>query len=152
MIDPSFTDVTDAEVATVSPYLPYTSNEEGLQHEIAKLKNDLELAQSQRSNYAAMYSKLHSKVEELEEYIKDNFSYIDEDVAQRIVEIFDLEITQEYDVQVTVTFTGTVKAPLNFDMDTLEDQLDPSLSVSFYADGLEGDFMEDRVEVEWSEN
>jgi len=141
MIDPSF-----GSTATIS------ANTEELERNIAQLKNDLEIAQSQRSNYAAMYTKLQEKVEELEEYIKDNFSYIDEDVAQRIVEIFGLEITQEYDVQVTVTFTGTVKAPLNFDMDTLEDQLEPNLSVSFYADGIESDFMEDRVEVEWSEN
>lgn len=149
MIDPSFVDVTDAEVATVSPYPPTM---EELERNIAQLKNDLELAQSQRSNYAALYSNLQSKVEELEEYIKDNFAYIDEEVSQRIVEIFGLEITQEYDVQVTVTFTGTVQAALNFDMDTLEDQLEPTLSLSFYADDIQGDFMEDRVEVEWSEN
>ena len=149
MIDPSFVDVTDAEIATVSPYPPTM---EELERNIAQLKNDLELAQSQRSNYAALYSNLQQKVEELEEYIKDNFAYIDEDVSQRIVEIFDLEITKEYDVQVTVTFTGTVAAPLNFDMDNLENELEPNLGVSFYADGIQVDFMEDRVEVEWSEN
>ena len=148
MIDPSFTDVTDAEVA--NPYTIIAT--ENSRDENAKLKNDLELAQSQRSNYAALYSNLQDKVDELEGYIKDNFDYIDEDVSQRIVEIFDLEITKEYDVQVTVTFTGTVQAALNFDMDTLEDQLEPTLSLSFYADDIQGDFMEDRVEVEWSEN
>jgi len=149
MIDPSFTDVTDAEVATVSLYPPTM---EELERNIAKLKNDLELAQSQRSNYAALYSNLQQKVEELEEYIKDNFAYIDEEVSQRIVEIFDLEITKEYDVQVTVTFTGTVAAPLNFDMDNLENELEPNLGVSFYGNDIQADFMEDRVEVEWSEN
>jgi len=43
MIDPSFTDVTDAEVATVSLYPPTM---EELERNIAQLKNDLELAQS----------------------------------------------------------------------------------------------------------
>ena len=148
MIDPSFTDVTDAEVA--NPYTIIAT--ENLRDENAKLKNDLELAQSQRSNYAALYSNLQQRVDELEEYIKDNFAYIDEEVSQRIVEIFGLEITQEYDVQVTVTFTGTVAAPLNFDMDNLENELEANLGVSFYGNDIQVDFMEDRMEVEWSEN
>ncbi len=149
MIDPTFVDITDIEVATISPYPPTM---EELERNIAQLKNDLEIAESRRSTYASMYTNLQEKVDELEGYIKENFAYIDEDVSQRLVEIFGLEITQEYDVQVTVTFTGTVKAPLNFDMDTLEDILEPSLSVSYYENDVDAEFSEDRVEVDWSEN
>jgi len=150
MIDPTFVDITDAEVAT-NPYNVIASAEE-LERQIAQLKNDLEIAESRRSNYANMYTKLQEKVDELEEYIRDNFDYMDEEVSQRLVEIFDLDISKEYDVQVTVTFTGTVKAPLNFDMDTLEDILEPSLSVSYYENDVDAEFSEDRVEVDWSEN
>lgn len=150
MIDPTFVDITDAEVAT-NPYNVIASAEE-LERNIAQLKNDLEIAESRRSTYANMYTNLVEKVDELEGYIKENFAYIDEDVSQRLVEIFGLEITQEYDVQVTVTFTGTVAAPLNFDMDALENELEARLQVSYYANEIQADFMEDRMEIDWSEN
>ena len=149
MIDPTFVDITDAEVATISPYPPTM---EELERNIAQLKNDLEIAESRRSTYANMYTNLQEKVDELEGYIKENFSYIDEEISQRLVEIFGLEITQEYDVQVTVTFTGTVAAPLNFDMDALENELEARLQVSYYANEIQADFMEDRMEIDWSEN
>lgn len=144
MIDPSF-----GEVATVSTH---PNRIEELERSIDKLKNDLEIADSRRATYASMYNSLQAKVDELEGYIKENFAYIDEDVSQRIVEIFGLEITQEYDVQVTVTFTGTVAAPLNFDMDNLESELEASLGVSYYGNDIQVDFMEDRMEIDWSEN
>lgn len=142
MIDPSFAETIVSNHPTM----------EELKQEVAQLKNDLEIAQSQRSNYAAMYNSLQAKVDQLEEYIKDNFSYIDEEVSQRIVEIFGLEITKEYDVQVTVTFTGTVQAPLNFDMDNLEGELEANLGISYYNNDIQVDFMEDRMEIDWSEN
>ena len=150
MIDPSFADVTDAEVATVSQYGAIANDK--LQTEIDKLKNDLEIAESRRSEFARLYQNLDDKVRELEQYIKDNFAYIDEEVSQRIVEIFGLEITQEYDVEITVTFTGTVQAPLGFDMDTVEDQFEFRADLSYYNDGINADLMEDRVQVDWSEN
>ena len=121
MIDPSFVDVTDAEVATISPYPPTM---EELERNIAKLKNDLEFAESRRDSYAAMYTNLQQKVDQLEFWIRDQYDYIDEEITQSLVDIFCFEITKEYDVQITVTFTGTVEAPLNFDMDTVEDQFE----------------------------
>lgn len=149
MIDPSFTDVTDAEVATISPYPPTM---EELERNIAKLKNDLELAESSRDGYAAMYTNLQQKVDQLEFWIRDQYDYIDEEITQSLVDIFCFEITKEYDVQITVTFTGTVEAPLNFDMDTVEDQFEFSAQPSYYADGIQADLMEDNVKVDWSEN
>jgi len=149
MIDPSFVDVTDAEIATVSLYPPTM---EELERNIAKLKNDLELAESSRDGYAAMYTNLQQKVDQLEFWIRDQYDYIDEEITQSLVDIFCFEITKEYDVQITVTFTGTVEAPLNFDMDTVEDQFEFSAQLSYYADGLQADLMEDNVKVDWSEN
>jgi len=145
MIDPSF----DGEVATITPHPP-TMQE--LEVKIDQLNNALASMTADRDFWQARAHDRQMMIDNLEQYVKDNFDYIDEDVSQRIVEIFDLEITKEYDVQVTVTFTGTVAAPLNFDMDNLENELEPNLGVSFYADGIQVDFMEDRVEVEWSEN
>ena len=147
MIDPSFVDVTDAEVAN-----PYPPTMEELERNIAKLKNDLELAESSRDGYAAMYTNLQQKVDQLEFWIRDQYDYIDEEITQSLVDIFCFEITKEYDVQITVTFTGTVEAPLNFDMDTVEDQFEFSAQPSYYADGIQADLMEDNVKVDWSEN
>jgi hypothetical protein len=149
MIDPTFTDITDSEVATISPYPPTM---EELERNIAQLKNDLEIAESRRSTYANMYANLQEKVDALESWIKDQNAYLDEEIIQSLVDIFGLEITQEYDVQITVTFTGTVEAPLSFDMDNLENELEANLVVSYYNNDIQADFMEDRMEIDWSEN
>jgi hypothetical protein len=134
MIDPSFDTLT----------VPAPSYDD--------LQSSLERITQDRDFWQSKYHSLSDKVLELETYIKDNFSYIDEEVAQRLVEIFDLEITQEYDVQVTVTFTGTVNAPLNFDMDELEGELEANIQASIYSDIVNSDFMVDRMEIDWSEN
>ena len=116
------------------------------------LRSELERITQDRDFWQNKYHNVSAQVQELEEYIKDNFNYIDEDLAQRVVEIFDLDITQEYDVEVTVTFTGTVNAPLNFDMDELEGELEANIQASIYSDISNSDFMVDRMEIDWSEN
>ena len=126
MIDPSMTDI--------HPYPP-------TMQELERTVEDLHIE----------INRLNIEIENLEAYIKDNFDYIDEDVVQNLVDIFALEISKDYDVTVTVTFSGTVSVPLNFDMDDLENSLDARLEFSYYADGT-ADFMEDRMEIDWSES
>jgi hypothetical protein len=94
-----------------------------------------------------------SMIDNLEEWIREQQPYLDEDTVQSLVDIFGLEITKEYDVQVTVTFSGTVTAPLDYDMDELENALEARLDTSYYAPGdLVVDFMEDNMDIDWSES
>lgn len=147
MIDPSMTDI--------HPYPPTMQELElrviELNTEINRLNSELEGATGDRDFWRDKYNARMTQIDSLEAYIKENFDYIDENVSQEIVDIFAFEITKDYDVTITVTFSGTVSAPLNFDMDDLENHLNASLDASYYGD-VEADFSEDRMEIDWTES
>jgi len=119
--------------------------------EINRLNSELEGATGDRDFWRDKYNARMTQIDNLEQYIKDQFDYIDENVVESIVDIFGFNITKDYDVTITVTFSGIVTAPLNFDMDDLENHINASVEASYYSD-LESDFSEDRMEIDWSEN
>ena len=148
MIDPSMTDI--------HPFPP-TMQElertvEDLHIEINRLNIQIENLETESAYWRDRYSTRGGQIENLESYLKDNFDYIDEDVVQNLVDIFALELTKDYDVTVTVTFSGIVSVPLNYDMDNLENDLNASLESHYYSADVEADFSEDRMEIDWSEN
>ena len=147
MIDPSMTDI--------HPYPPTMQDLErsvvDLTTEINRLNAEIETLENDRAYWRDRYNTRVGQIDNLQLYLKDNFDYIDENVVQELVDIFALEITRDYEVEVTVKFSGTVTAPLNFDMDDLENHLNASLEVSYYAD-VEADFSEDNMEIDWSES
>jgi exonuclease VII small subunit len=145
MIDPSMTTLTPEQIHPFPPTMQELERTiEKMQEKIDTLEKSLAYWQDRGTTYS-------NQIAQLEEYVKDQFDYIDENISQSIVDIFGLNITKDYDVTITVTFSGTVTAPLNFDMDTLEDSMSASLEASYYSD-LEADFMEDRMEIDWSES
>jgi len=143
MIDPSF----DGEVATITPYPPTIQE---LETEISRLESELDAITSDRDFWQARAHDRQMMIDNLEEYVKDQFDYIDEEISQSLVDIFGLNISKDYDVTVTVTFSGTVSVPLNYDMDDLADSLNSSLEFSYYEDG-EADLSENRMEIDWAE-
>ena len=147
MIDPSMTDI--------HPYPPTMQELElrviELNTEINRLTSEIEALQSERDYWRGETNNRQAQIDGLESYLKENFDYIDENVTQELVDIFSLTITKDYDVTITVTFSGVVTAPLNFDMDDLENHLNASLDASYYGD-VEADFSEDRMEIDWSES
>jgi uncharacterized protein YeeX (DUF496 family) len=147
MIDPSMTNI--------HPYPPTMQELElrviELNTEINRLNSELENITADRDFWRDKNRECIRMIDNLEAYIKDQFDYIDENISQSIVDIFGFNITKDYDVTITVTFSGIVTAPLNFDMDSLEDSLNASLEASYYSD-LEADFSEDRMEIDWTES
>jgi chromosome segregation ATPase len=147
MIDPSMTNI--------HPYPPTMQELEqryrDLETEINRLNSELENITADRDFWRDKNRECIRMIDNLEAYIKDQFDYIDENISQSIVDIFGFNITKDYDVTITVTFSGIVTAPLNFDMDSLEDSLNASLEASYYSD-LEADFSEDRMEIDWTES
>jgi len=143
MIDPSF----DTAPVTMTEYVTV----EGLETKIDQLNNALASMTADRDFWRDRYNTRVGQIDNLQLYLKDNFDYIDENVVQELVDIFGLEITKDYEVTVTVEFSGTVSVPLNYDIDGLEDSLHASLEFSSYEDG-EADFMEDRMTIDWSES
>ena len=147
MIDPSMTDI--------HPYPPTMQELElrviELNTEINRLTSEIEALQSDRDYWRGQTNNRQAQIDGLESYLKENFDYIDENVTQELVDIFSLTITKDYEVEITVKFSGTVSAPLNFDMDDLENHLNASLEASYYGD-VEADFSEDHMEIDWTES
>jgi hypothetical protein len=147
MIDPSMTDI--------HPYPPTMQELElrviELNTEINRLTSEVEALQSDRDYWRGQTNYRQAQIDGLESYLKENFDYIDENVTQELVDIFSLTITKDYEVEITVKFSGTVSAPLNFDMDDLENHLNASLDASYYGD-VEADFSEDHMEIDWTES
>jgi hypothetical protein len=146
MIDPSF----DTQTVEIVPPFPPTMQE--LEREISRLTSELESATFDRDLWKSKYLSRMDQIDNLEQYVKENFDYIDEEISQSLVDIFGLEISKDYDVTVTVTFSGTVSVPLNYDMDSLENDLNASLESHYYSANVEADFSEDRMEIDWSES
>ena len=146
MIDPSF----DTQTVEIVPPFPPTMQE--LEREISRLTSELESVTFDRDLWKSKYLSRMDQIDNLEQYVKENFDYIDEEISQSLVDIFGLEISKDYDVTVTVTFSGTVSVPLNYDMDSLENDLNASLESHYYSANVEADFSEDRMEIDWSES
>ena len=148
MIDPSMTDI--------HPYPPTMQELElrviELNTEINRLNSEVEALQSDRDYWRGQTNNRQAQIDGLESYLKENFDYIDENVTQELVDIFGLSISKDYDVTVTVTFSGTVSVPLNYDMDNLENDLSASLESHYYSADVDADFSEDRMEIDWSES
>jgi hypothetical protein len=148
MIDPSMTNI--------HPYPPTMQELElrviELNTEINRLNSEVETITTDRDFWQGKAHERQSMIDNLESYVKENFDYIDENISQELVDIFGLNITRDYDVTVTVTFSGTVSVPLNYDMDSLENDLNASLESHYYSADVEADFMEDRMEIDWSES
>jgi outer membrane murein-binding lipoprotein Lpp len=123
-----------------------------LNTEINRLNSEVEAMRNDREFWREKYNVRMAQIDNLQEYVKENFDYIDENVSQELVDIFALEITRDYDVTVTVTFSGTVSVPLNYDMDNLENDLNASLDSHYYSADVEADFSEDRMEIDWTES
>jgi outer membrane murein-binding lipoprotein Lpp len=140
MIDPSMTDIH-----------PFPPTMQELETKIDQLNNALASMTADRDFWQGKAHERQLMIDNLEEYVKDQYDYIDENISQSLVDIFGLTITKDYDVEITVTFSGTVSVPLNYDMDNLENDLNASLEATYYSD-IESDFSEDRMDIDWTES
>jgi outer membrane murein-binding lipoprotein Lpp len=139
-------------VTTVEIVPPFPPTMQELERKITDLESKITDLEYDRDLWRDKYHSRMAQIDALEMYVKENFDYIDENVSQELVDIFALEITKDYDVTVTVTFSGTVSVPLNYDMDSLENDLNASLESHYYSADVEADFSEDRMEIDWSES
>ena len=143
MIDPSF----DTAPVTMTEYVTV----EKLEAKVDQLNNSLASMTADRDFWQTKAHERMIMIDNLEEWIKEQQPYLDEDTVQSLVDIFGLELTKEYDVQVTVTFSGTVTAPMGYDMDALENALEARLDTPYYSHDVIVDFSEDSMDIDWTE-
>jgi hypothetical protein len=101
---------------TPEPTEPQPKSMDELVAENEMLTKQLETANFWRSRNADALSALESKVEELEEYLDENWDSIE---AERVDEIMGIDTEVEKEVSVSISGTMRVKAPRGYDWDDL---------------------------------
>lgn len=144
MIDPSF---DTAQVAT-----PFTTTDlmqiqmDNLQKSLAQKTQDWEFVRQE-------LTAVRNQVAELEDYLKANYSDMDESHVEHIASIFGIQLEREYFVTITATFSGTVTAPIDYDMDDLENDIQATIDTHHYGNSsVYVDLSEDRMEIDWEES
>ena len=144
MIDPSF---DTAQVATPYATIDY------MQIEMDKLKKDLEQKTQNYDFVRDQLTQVRYQVAELEDYLKANYSDMDEGHWEQIASIFGIQLEREYFVTITATFSGTVTAPIDYDMDDLENDLQATIDTHHYGNSdVYVDLAEDRMDIDWQES
>ena len=143
MIDPSF---DTAQVAT-----PFTTTDlmqiqmDNLQKSLAQKTQDWEFVRQELTT-------VRNQVAELENFLKDNYTDMDESHVEQIASIFGIQLEREYFVTITATFSGTVTAPIDYDMDDLENDLQATIDTHHYGNSsVYVDLSEDSMEIDWEE-
>lgn len=149
MIDPSFVDITDKELASPSPYPP-TMQE--LEIKVADLENKLRYADEHWEIARQRIQTFTNQIEAFENELKNNPWDFDSDTLEDLASYFDITLEREYEVTVTVRFTGTVSVPYDYDIDDLENDLSASLDTHYYGNSsVTVDLSEDGMEIDYHE-
>jgi len=146
MIDPSF------DTVEVTPEADLRLKVLDLEQKIVDLTNKAAAATDNWEYARERLSKRENQVSSLEDFLKNNHSDMDSEHVEEIAGIFGISLTVDYDVTITVTFSGTISAPLDYDMDDLENDIQAELSNSYYGNkDVEIDVSEDGMEIDWTE-
>ena len=149
MIDPSFVDITDEELAQKSPY-PMTMQE--LEVKYRDLENKLSLKTQQWEFASTQLQRRVAQIDSFEEALKYNGWDFDSATLEDLAGYFDITLQREYMVEITVRFSGNVTVPMDYDIDDLENELQAELSKQYYGNhSVELDFMEDGMEISYEE-
>lgn len=144
MIDPSF------DTQTIPTPLDVVGNYEAI---IAQLQKDVEQKTQNYDFVRDQLTNVRNQVAELENFLKANHSDMDDSHVEEIASIFDIQLEREYFVTITATFSGTITAPIDYDMDDLENDLQATIDTHHYGNSdVYVDLSEDRMEIDWQES
>ena len=150
MIDPSFVDITDEELAEGNPFMPPPSVDE-LMERLSNLQlihdNNLESLEFTRDRI----KKFSAQINSFENALKNNEWDFDYETLSDLAGYFDIELTREYDVTITVRWSGTVAAPMNFDMDDIENFLDIRIDTDYRTSDAIIDLYQDEFDIDYNE-
>lgn len=152
MIDPSFVDITDEELAQGNPFIaPYPPTVRELEEKIANLEASLGQKNTNWEFASAQLQKRVAQIESFEGALKNNEWDFDFDTLADLASYFDIALEKEYDVTITVRWSGTVSAPMDYDMDDIENILDISLDTGYGGAALTVDVYQDEFDIDYNE-
>ena len=139
MIDPSF-DTLPTPLDTAGDY-----------HVIADLQQQLEQKIKDHEFVSAQLRRRVAQIESFEGALKNNEWDFDYETLSDLAGYFDIELSREYDVTITVRFSGTVTAPMHFDMDDIENFLDIRIDTDYRTSDAIIDLYQDEFEIDYNE-
>lgn len=110
-----------------------TDNRDSLVFQIDSLKSSLELKDSTINSFRKQLSEIKQQVDSVKEYIKSMYELgerVSEDIT-RIAEFLDISMTKTYDVDITVSYRGTIEIPMDEDIEDFEDHISFEFSAPF---------------------
>jgi len=124
-------DILGLEVKGVGSWGSDPSDEQvTIRQELVKLNKlvvDTKTTSEQRWNDLV---SLRSKVSELEDYLDENWNDIDEEVREKLCDIFGIEQEVTKTIKITVEGTIDITAPRGYDWDNIENDINPCVEVS----------------------
>ncbi len=127
-------DILGLEVKSASLWSEPKPENATIRQELVKLNQIITSKQRDLDLYLEEKRKLANQISDLETYLDDNWEDIDEDLRDRLCEIFGLD--QEVTKYVTIKIEGTVevKAPRGYDWDSVDDDINYDISLSYTGD------------------
>lgn len=142
MIDPSFDTVeTEARVTT----------HDLLQIQYAEIQKSLEQKIKDHEYVSGELRRRVNQINSFEGALKNNEWDFDHETLSDLAGYFDIELSREYDVTITVRFSGTVTAPMNFDMDEIENFLDIRIDTDYRTSDAIIDLYQDEFDIDYNE-
>ena len=146
MIDPSF------DTVDITPEADARLTAMDLQMKVADLEKSIQQKDADYNFVLARLQKRSAQIDSFEEALRDNPWDFDEDTLNDLASYFDISLEREYSVEITVTFSGTVTVPLDYDIDDLENDLSASIDTHHYGNSsVVVDFSEDNMEINYTE-
>jgi hypothetical protein len=144
-------DVFGLEPKAVGWYSGPTADEVTIRQELIKLHKVVTEKDEILTQRREEVRVLEGRVSSLEDYLDENWSDIDEEVRDKLCDIFNIE--QEVTRSVSITITGSldITAPRGYDWDDIENELDIDGTVRITNSDLSESgygFSVDDVEVE----
>ena len=139
MIDPSF----DTASITYPPPALIEIN--------ADLQKQLDTATRNHEFVSDQLRKRVAQVESFEGALKNNEWDFDFETLSDLAGYFDIELNREYDVTITVRWSGTVTAPMHFDMDEIENFLDIRIDTDYRTSDAIIDLYQDEFDIDYNE-
>jgi len=116
---------------------------EELQAKVTELQNQV-------GQYAALITRMNRNIRDFADQLKEFYrnGEFDEETASALAAPFDIQLTEELQVCITVTYRGTADVPINMDRDDIEWTDHVAFSFDHYQSDIMFDIYEDDIEVE----
>lgn len=130
-------DILGLEVKGVGWYSEPTAEQVTIRQELIKLNKLVIEAEENLTNHRDEARTLKDRVTSLEEYLDENWADIDEDLREKLCDIFDIEREVTKTFRITIEGTIEITGPLGYNWDSIDEDINPTVEVDINNSDLE---------------